>query len=65
MSAFWKDPEIDLFPAKRGRPKGPVKVKLQTWVLPETLDALRKRASLKDTSLGAFLDWLLGRRKGN
>lgn len=63
MSAFWKDPEIDLFPPKRGRPKGPAKVKLQARVLPETLDALRKRAFAKDSSLGAFLDWLLGRKR--
>ena len=66
MSAFWKDPEIDLFPRKRGRPagtKGPKRVKLQAWVLPETLDALRKRAFAKDKPFGQFLDWLLGRKK--
>lgn len=59
MSGFWKDPEIELPGPKRGRPKGPVKVKLQARVLPETLDALRKRAFAKDSSLGSFLDWLL------
>jgi hypothetical protein len=63
MSAFWKDPEIELVQRKRGRPKGPTKVRLQTWVLPETLDALRKRAFAKDSNLGAFLDWLLGRKR--
>jgi hypothetical protein len=64
MSAYWKDPEVALPGArKRGRPKGPGKVRLQTWVLPETLDALRKRAFSKDSNLGAFLDWLLGRKK--
>ena len=65
MSGFWRDPEINLPGAsKRGRPKGPPKVKLQARVLPETLAALRKRAFAKDSSLGSFLDWLLGRRKG-
>jgi hypothetical protein len=64
MSAFWKDPEINLPGAKRrGRPKGPAKVRLQAWVLPETLDDLRKRAFAKDFNLGTFLDWLLGRKK--
>jgi hypothetical protein len=64
MSVFWKDPEIDIPGTKRrGRPKGPGKVRLQTWVLPETLEALRKRAFAKDTNLGTFLDWLLGRKR--
>lgn len=63
MSAFWKDPEISLGQRKRGRPKGPAKVRLQTWVLPGTLDVLRKRAFAKDSNLGAFLDWLLGRKR--
>jgi hypothetical protein len=63
MSAFWKDPEIALAAKRRGRPKGPAKVRLQTWVLPGTLDALRKRAFAKDSNLGAFLDWMLGRKR--
>jgi hypothetical protein len=63
MSAFWKDPEIQLAPKRRGRPKGPAKVRLQTWVLPGTLDELRRKAFAKDSNLGAFLDWLLGRKR--
>jgi hypothetical protein len=62
MSAFWKNPEIALPGPKRGRPKGPAKVKLQARVLPETLAALRKRAFAKDSTLGAFLDWVLRKR---
>ena len=65
MSAFWKDPELDMFPTKRGRPKGPAKVKLQARVLPETLESLRKGAFARDSTLGAFLDWMLGRHKGS
>lgn len=66
MSGYWRDPEINLPGApRRGRPKGPAKVKFSARVLPETLDALRKRAYAKDTGLGAFLDWLLGRKKKN
>lgn len=64
MSGFWRDPEINLPGApRRGRPKGPAKVKLQARVLPATLDALRKRAFDMDSTLGAFLDWLLGRKR--
>jgi len=60
MSAFRKDLEnLVLGP---GRPKGPQKVRIQAYVLPETAAELRKRA-FKSFSLGSVLDWLLRKRK--
>jgi len=66
MSAYWRDPEINLPGARRrGRPVGPKKVKVTLYLLPETAAALRTKAFALSKALGEAVDWMLGRKKKN
>jgi hypothetical protein len=55
--------DLSLFPRKRGRPRGPNKVAVKIWVLPETAKTLRARAFKLSLPLGEVLDKLLAKFK--
>jgi hypothetical protein len=41
------------------RPKGPIKERLSSYVLPETNDYICREATRRKLPVGEFIDWLI------